>query len=114
MKHGHIDNVPAVEVSLPKADKTTMQWLVSNDIGAGNFFMRQVVVKPGGIVNMHDHAEEHEIFVFKGQGAAFTELEEVDIRPGSFLFVPADERHGFRNTGDGPLALVCCINNIAK
>jgi mannose-6-phosphate isomerase-like protein (cupin superfamily) len=31
------------------------------------------------------------------------------LRPGTVVFVPAEQRHQFRNTGSGPLKFLCLI-----
>ena len=35
--------------------------------------------------------------------------EETPIEPGTVVFVPPDEAHGFFNTGDAVLRFICVI-----
>ena len=61
----------------------------------------------------HSHPWAHEVFVFSGQGTGFTaDGEEISLKPGNVVYVPANEPHGWANTGDEPLRFVCCIPNV--
>ncbi|HIQ02694.1 MAG TPA: cupin domain-containing protein, partial [Anaerolineales bacterium] len=33
----------------------------------------------------------------------------VQMRPGEALYIPPDEPHGYRNTGEGVLRFICVI-----
>ena len=52
----------------------------------------------------HAHAEHEElILVYEGQGIADIEGEPHPMQPGTTLYLAAQEKHKFTNTGDGPL-----------
>ena len=89
----HFDNEVAKGVSgrvaIGKAD------------GAPNFCMRMFELAPGGNTPRHAHAWEHEIFFHAG---TWTPVE-----PGVAVFVPGDEEHQIRNTGDAPLTFICLV-----
>ncbi len=77
--------------------------------GASNFCMRVIELAPGGQVPPHNHPWEHEQFVHSGKGSVFQGEEWVEFGPGDVVFVPADAKHGLKNTGDGPLVVVCLV-----
>ncbi|HIE39233.1 MAG TPA: cupin domain-containing protein, partial [Anaerolineae bacterium] len=52
---------------------------------------------------------EHEIFVLEGEGVAEGPEGGVQMRPGEALYIPPDEPHGYRNTGEGVLRFICVI-----
>jgi quercetin dioxygenase-like cupin family protein len=71
--------------------------------------MRVIEFEPGAVFETHNHPYEHEIFVLEGEGVAHTADGEFTMQPGIALYVPPDEPHGYRNTGDEPLRFICVI-----
>ena len=53
------------------------------------------------------HGYEECIYVLKGEGRTFSETGEVALKAGDVVLVPPEEKHVTRNTGDGPLVLLC-------
>ena len=88
-----------------------MRCLIAHEEGAQNFYMRLVTIEPGGLICLHQHNYEHEIFVLKGLGYVISEHKEHDIKHVYFLFISPEEKHGFKNTGSDVLELICCIPN---
>ena len=87
----------------------TIRWLLGKPEGAPNFAMRVIEFEPGAVFAWHQHPYEHEIFVLEGEGAVEGPEGELAMRPGVSLYVPADEVHGYRNTGDDVLRFICVI-----
>ena len=89
---------------------TTIRWLITkeND-GAPRFAMRRFEILPGGSIGMHHHPQEHEIYFLEGEGEVFNENETVKVEAGDVLYVPPEEPHGYKNTGDRPLVFICVI-----
>lgn len=87
----------------------TIRWVIGQPEGAPNFAMRVIEFQPGAIFARHQHPYEHEIFVLEGEGMAEGPEGEMPMRPGTALYVPPDEPHGYRNTGAGALRFVCVI-----
>src|SRR3954454_5022374 len=56
--------------------------------------------------HLHDGLEEC-IYVLKGSGMTFAESGEIPIQPGNIVLIPPNEKHMTRNTGAGPLVLLC-------
>jgi quercetin dioxygenase-like cupin family protein len=83
--------------------------VVNTDDGAPNFCMRVFEVDPGGATPFHAHAWEHEVYVLSGKGVAVSEEGETPISTDSVVFVPGEENHCFRNTGDEILRFICVI-----
>ena len=93
----------------PSGDGITVRWVVGRPEGAPNFALRVIEFEAGAVFAPHQHPYEHEIFVIEGQGAVDGPDGQVIMRPGVALFVPADEVHGYRNTGEGALRFICVI-----
>lgn len=96
-------------VSMPGAKGARMRLLIGPDDGACTFCMRHFEVEPGGCTPRHRHPYEHEILVLKGGGVAFTPEGDRPFKVNDVIFVPADEEHQFRNTGDEPCEFICLI-----
>jgi len=77
--------------------------------GADNFCMRVFELSENGYTPRHSHEWEHEVFIHSGRGEVLCEGEWEAVRPGCAVFVPGNEEHQFRNTGNEPLIFACLI-----
>jgi len=91
------------------APGVTIRWYIAAPQGARRFALRLIEVQPGASTPRHTHAEEHETFVVAGEGAVWSGQGERDIHPGDAVFIPPQELHAFRSTGDVPLRFICVI-----
>lgn len=109
MKVKAIEQHEQSEVRMEGASGAKMRMLAGPDDGATNFHMRHFQVAAGGYTPHHKHDYEHEILILKGAGAAKSEQGERSFKTGDVIFVPANEMHQFRNTGDELLEFICLI-----
>lgn len=109
MKIANIEQMAAEKVEMNGAKDCTVQLAVTPRDGAPNFAMRIFEVAPGGNTPLHHHPYEHEIYVMEGAGTVWREGEEVPIKPGDVLYIPADEQHQFKNAGSAPFKFMCLI-----
>ena len=77
--------------------------------GAKNFCMRVFEIAAGGITGKHAHEWEHEVFVHAGKGAILQKGNWVPLSTGSVVFIPGNEEHQLKNTGEDPFIFVCVI-----
>ncbi|MFP4152354.1 MAG: cupin domain-containing protein [Alkalispirochaeta sp.] len=78
--------------------------------GAPNFSMRVFTLDPGGFSPHHKHPWEHEVYVLSGKGVAIDDDgAEYPIEEGSFIFVPPDDMHQFRNASETEQFQFICI-----
>jgi quercetin dioxygenase-like cupin family protein len=77
--------------------------------GANNFCMRVFELAPGGYTPRHTHPWEHEQFVHAGHGSVLLKDQWVEFGPGNVVFIPANEEHQIKNTGEEPLVVVCLV-----
>ncbi|MBM3315021.1 cupin domain-containing protein [candidate division WOR-3 bacterium] len=111
MVRGHFQDVAQEKPHLPGAD-ATIRWLISKKTGAPNFAMRVVeLAKTGDRIPLHGHPYEHEILAIEGTGRVIRDDSEEAVVVGEFIYMPAGERHGFVNDGEGPFRFVCVIPN---
>ena len=88
---------------------TTIQWFMQRE-DALRFMMRRFTIEPGGQIGIHQHPEEHEIYILQGE-VILTGSEEGEqvAREGDFVYVPPDEPHGYENRGDKQVRFLCVI-----
>ena len=63
-----VEEKEAVLADGTKVEGIYIRWLIDESLGAKNFAMRRIEVKPGQSVPLHNHVEEHEIYVLSGTG----------------------------------------------
>lgn len=109
MELKRVKDIPSEEVTFFGSSGTSIQWLWSKE-EAPHFALRRFTIKPGGEIGLHDHLEEHEIFILSGEGIVFNESrEEIKVQPGDTLYVPPQEPHGYKNTSQSDLIFLCII-----
>lgn len=108
MKIKHFTDVPAEDVE--GVEGVGIRWVIDRSDDAPNFAMRVIEVEPGCNTQYHTHGFEHEVYVLDGRGVVRDpDGTETGIEPGTVVYVPPDEKHGFFNTGDGLLRFICVI-----
>jgi len=77
--------------------------------------MRHFDIKPGGIIPLHSHDEEHEIFVLEGEAKVLGDMEGLVAKKDDVVFVPSNIPHGYDNTeGTQSFRFICVIPLLAK
>ena len=111
----HISEIEAEAVSINGARGATIQWLITDQDGAQHFAMRRFEIAPHGIVPLHAHPEEHEIYVISGKANILEESgEKVEVTAGSILYIPPFEKHGYEIVGTKPFIFLCIIPLLKK
>jgi quercetin dioxygenase-like cupin family protein len=87
-----------------------IRWLIDENIGAKNFAMRRVEIKPGLKVPLHNHIQDHEIYVLSGKGKFSNDQGVVETaNEGDFVYIPSNEKHSVENIGEDNLTFLCLI-----
>jgi len=90
--------------------QATIRWLIAEKQGAPHFAMRVIEIKRRGEkIPLHHHNYEHEIFIIEGTGNVLNPDGATPVAYGNFAHIPANEEHGFENTGDVPFRFICVI-----
>ncbi|HDJ25885.1 MAG TPA: cupin domain-containing protein [Candidatus Bathyarchaeota archaeon] len=90
--------------------KVYVRWLLTEKDGANKFWMRYFEMEPGSNTPRHRHPWEHEAFILEGEGVVIGEGgKEYPLKPGTVVFVPPNELHEFRNTGNTVMKILCII-----
>ncbi|HXF84916.1 MAG TPA: cupin domain-containing protein [Anaerolineales bacterium] len=84
----------------------SVRWAINASQGANNFGMRIFELEAGKESPLHQHDNEHEIFVLAGKGEVRTAAETFSISEGSVIYIASNESHQFRNTGSDVLRFI--------
>jgi len=98
----------AMEVDMAGAKGATVRWLVGKRTGALNFAMRLFEIAPGGIIPLHAHEEEHEIFVLNGRVKLIGDIDGY-AKKDDIVFVPPNVQHGYDNTEGSEIFRFICV-----
>ena len=110
MKKLHFTDVEEHDVKEYDSTGTTIRWLVTKEKdGAPNFALRRFEVQPGGQICMHNHKQEHEIYILAGEIEVITETNTYLAKTTDVLYVPPNEVHGYRNKGNTTVSFLCII-----
>ncbi len=83
--------------------------LIGRKDGANNFCMRIFEIAPGGHTPKHSHNWEHEMFIHAGAGDIYCKGIWNSVESGYVIFVPANEEHQVRNSGQQLLKIICLV-----
>lgn len=110
----HHTEIP-LEVVGEHAPGVSIRWLIDEPHdGAPNYALRLFEIAPGGHTPDHVHSWEQENYVLEGEGRVLLGDTWHVIKPGDVIFVPADTRHSYENTGDEPFKFLCGIPIASK
>ncbi|MBN2230569.1 MAG: cupin domain-containing protein [Candidatus Thorarchaeota archaeon] len=102
------------DVEMDGVQKVTVRWLIGKQTGARTYAMRLFEIAPGGIIPLHNHEEEHEIFVLNGKAKLLGNIEGI-AKKDDIVYVPSNELHGYDNTeGKEVFKFICVIPLIEK
>jgi len=93
-----------------KVEDVTVRWLIDKNLGAENFAMRRFEIKPGGKVPLHNHPQDHEIYILSGTGRFYNDkgMEEF-AKNGDIVYIPPNEKHGIDNLGNENFIFICLV-----
>lgn len=109
MKVFHYEDVKPEIVKEGVKGEVAIRWLITKETGAETFAMRFFEVQPGCEAGPHSHEWEHEVFILEGNGVMRGGEEDFEVCPGSVVFIPGNEPHMLRNTGNKTMKYLCLI-----
>lgn len=105
-----------VKTSDIKAQESTSQIFrgkvsIQGIIGESGDELRVAVVNfsPSAVNVFHTHTFNQILYVTEGTGIVATESEEVTVTPGTFIFIPAGERHWHGATKDATFSHIAIM-----
>jgi quercetin dioxygenase-like cupin family protein len=114
MEHMHYSKFPHQEVSAYGSQGTKMCWF-RNAGDATHFMLRRFEIGAHGHIGLHQHPEEHQIFILTGPIVLIDEKNvEIVVDTGEFVYCPPNEPHAYRNPNSFPVAFLCGIPKLVK
>ena len=108
MKIKRRDEVPAAEV--PGYAGVTKQIVLGPADGSDEIVLRHFTLAPGAATPRHTHGFPHLVKIEAGRGVAVDpDGTETAVSAGDYVFVPSDELHNFKNSGDQPFEFMCIV-----
>jgi len=105
-----IDDVEEELVTKAGSTETTIKWLITDKDGPTHFATRRFEIKPGGKVGLHQHPEEHHVYVLNGV-ANFVDINGVifKAKKDDVVYIPPNELHGIKNESEENFIFICII-----
>lgn len=85
------------------------QVVIGERDGAVNFCLRYYEIAPGGQSSFDRHQHDHGVYVLRGAARLMMGREVYEIGPGDIVYIPPNEQHQFKNTGDEPFGFLCAV-----
>ena len=82
--------------------KVTSQNITSE--GNDKLAVSLVHFSKGTTRGLDSHSHDQILYITEGRGVIATEKEEVTVTPGTFVFIPAGEKHSHNATKDSALS----------
>ena len=114
MEHHPQMHFPKENVSSFGSQKTTIQWFRRAE-EATHFMLRRFELDANGFIGLHQHPEEHQMYVLKGPIILLDkENHETKVESDEFCYMPPNEIHGYRNPNKFPVSFLCGIPKLKK
>ena len=108
-----VRNVATVEPEVEHNGTVPVWWLIRpqelKEITDGGYLelANEFEVAVGGEVFPHTHPTHEFYFVMTGVGVMTISGEERAVAPGDLIYIPPDQVHSLRPTGDQPIHCFC-------
>lgn len=110
-----VENKQATLTDGTPVENVYVRWLVDENDGAQNFAMRRFEVKPNTSVPLHNHEQDHEIYILSGMGIFYNDSGQKEkVLSGDVIYIPPNENHGIKNLGNEDLIFLCLIPYLNK
>lgn len=109
MKVINYKEIPPIAMDNELVKNVAGRVLLGKNDGANNFCMRLFEMGQEGHTPRHSHDWEHEVFVVSGKGEVLLKGKWHPMSEGTAVFVPPNEEHQFRNTGQASLSFLCVV-----
>jgi quercetin dioxygenase-like cupin family protein len=101
---GHMKNVtPKTTANMVD---TELYELITPEKHGSPFSFNLMYLKPGGVVKIQAHEDQHAVFVHSGTCRILLGDEWVDVEHGGFVYMPPNLTHSFENAGKVPAEVV--------
>lgn len=110
-----VEGKQAVLMDGSQVEGVYIRWLIDKNIGAKNFAMRRIEIEPDANVPLHNHPEDHEIYILSGKAKFYNDAgQEEIVKEGDTVYIPPNEKHGIDNLREENFAFLCIIPYLKK
>ncbi|MFX1339675.1 MAG: cupin domain-containing protein [Promethearchaeota archaeon] len=97
-------------VTKANSTNTTIRWLITKEDGSTRYATRRFEIKPGGQIGLHDHPEDHHIYVLNGT-AQFIDAQnnKFEAHKDDVIYIPPNESHKIINNSSETFIFICVI-----
>ena len=108
-KHFHYEHIESSDVTAFGSNGTSIRVFIS-DTEAPNFIMRRFDIEPGGMIGIHSHPWEHEMYILSGDMYLLSkDGKKEKINKDEFVYMPPNEPHGYINENNETVSFICMI-----
>jgi quercetin dioxygenase-like cupin family protein len=77
--------------------------------------LRRFDIGPFGFIGVHAHPEEHQMYILNGPiHLVDKDNKEYPVQQDTFVYMPPNEAHGYRNPNDYTVSFLCGIPKLEK
>jgi quercetin dioxygenase-like cupin family protein len=107
----HIRRAAEIPIEPVSAGTRTTRQVLTEPSPGSAFHMRKFSMAPGGGMPPHTNRIEHQQLVLRGEAIVGLGDEEVRVRAGDVLQIPAGLPHWYRAEGSEPFEFLCAVPN---
>jgi len=110
-----VEGKQAVLMDGSQVEGVYIRWLIDENVGAKNFAMRRIEIESDAKVPLHNHPEDHEIYILSGMAKFYNDVgQEEVVKEGDIIYIPPNEKHGIDNLSEENFAFLCIIPYLKK
>jgi len=102
-----VESVREYRIRKAGAKGARVRHLLHKGVGATRLQLRLFTIDVDGYTPVEKHEHEHEVFIMRGQVLVRGRQQEAIVKAGKVLFIPSNEEHQFKNTGNEPAEFLC-------
>jgi quercetin dioxygenase-like cupin family protein len=109
IKKNYVD-VKEEIVTKANSTKTTVRWLITKEDGARHFATRRFEIDSGGQVGLHNHQEDHHVYVLQGHALFIDDQgNQEEVSEGDVIYIPPNQSHAIINENKEKFIFICII-----
>ena len=105
----HVANLADAEAFTTLDGSTIRELAGRRTLPSVNQSLAEATLAPGAATTAHHHVRAEELyFITAGNGSMRVGDQEREVTVGDCVVIPPGVPHQLKNTGTGPLTLLCC------
>ncbi|RMD49630.1 MAG: cupin domain-containing protein [Ignavibacteria bacterium] len=106
----NLNEIENVDINMDGVKNVKKKIAIGKNDGSPTMAFRVFTIEPGGHTPYHSHEQEHVNYVIEGEGALVDENgNEKPLKAGDFALVLPNEKHQYKNNGNGNFVMICAV-----